>query len=177
MRADISIAGPAFTIPRRIAVSGTRFEAGEPLLSTATLSSGAASANTCALAAADCVVLNGTQSFAGIAMKTPKLAAAGTTLAQTVIAGCPLGDLGRLRAKGETAASIDTAAELLGLIGDVVLIDYNSTGGADGGELYTFKVAASADTSAFTIVEGDIIRGTLDTVVDPRAYRINNDVS
>jgi len=96
-------------------------------------------------------------------------------VAQTAVAMCPIPNSGYLRGKAETAANIDTAAELLAIINDLVLIDYNATGGTDGGELYTIKDAASADTSAFTITKGDTFKGTLDVTVDARAYR--NDVS
>ena len=95
----------------------------------------------------------------------------GTLVAQTALASCPIPDLGRIRGKGETAASVDSDAEILGLIGDVTLIDYNATGASDGGELYTIKELASANTSGLEIVEGNAAKGTLDVLVDPRAYR------
>lgn len=177
MRGDISVVGQAYTIPRRIAASSTKIEAGEPIYADGTtLTNGVVSANTYELMDADGVVL-GTDTFGGVAMKGSKTNTAGTNVAQTIIAACPVPNLGRLRGKAESAAAIDTAAELLGVIGDVVLIDYAATGGADGGELFTIKSVASADTSAFTIVEGDTFKGTLDVVIDPRGYRTANDIS
>lgn len=169
MRADLEVVGFTQTLPRRISASATRFYAGEPLHSTATSSSGAASANDYVVAAADTPVI-GTHRFGGIAIAN-SLPVTGTIVAQTVNAACPIPWLGRIRGKGEVAASIDTAAELLGLIGDYTLIDYNSTGGVGSTPLYTIKVLASADTSGLEIVEGNIFKGTLDVTVDGRSYR------
>lgn len=174
MRADLSVIGPQTTLPRRIGASGTRYEVGEPLHSTSTLSSGVASANVFVLAAADTPVI-GTHRFGGIAISRCLPLVTGTLVAHTAKAACPVADLGRIRGKGETALSVDTDAEILGVIGDVTLIDYNSTGAPDGGELYTIKEVASADTSGLEIVEGNPAKGTLDVLVDPRSYR--HDVS
>jgi len=55
--ADLQVIGFAQQIPRRIAASTTRFYAGEPLHSTATSTSGAASANVYVPAAADTPVI------------------------------------------------------------------------------------------------------------------------
>ncbi len=68
---------------------------------------------------------------------------------------------------------MDTLTELALLVGDVVLIDYNATGASDGGELYTIKDAATADTSAFEIVHGSTSQTTLDVVTHPHAYRFD----
>lgn len=174
MRGDLSVIGLSQTLPRRIAASATRYEVGEPLHSTATSSSGAASANEYVLAAADTPVI-GTHRFGGIAMKPCLPEVTGTVVAHKTLAACPMPGLGRIRGKGETATAVDTDAEILGLIGDYVLIDYSATGGADGGELYTIKNAASADTSGLEIVDGNASKGTLDVTVDGRAYR--HDVS
>jgi hypothetical protein len=87
----------------------------------------------------------------------------------------PIPWLGRIRGKAETAASVDTAAELLGIIGDAVLIDYAATGSPSSGPLYTIKEVASADTSGLEVVGGNIAKGLLEVVVDGRAYR--HDVS
>ena len=174
MRMDLSTVGFAQTLPRRIAASATRFVQGEPLHGLGALTAGVMDTNTFVLAAADTPVI-GTHRFGGIAMKESLPLTTGTLVAQTALASCPIPDLGRIRGKGETAASVDTDAEILGLIGDVTLIDYNATGASDGGELYTIKNVASADTSGLEIVEGNAAKGTLDVLVDPRAYR--NDVA
>lgn len=174
MKRDLQVIGPQVTLPRRVAASATRFEVGEPLYSIATLSSGVASANTYVLAAAD-FVTSGTNYFGGVAMKEALPLETGTLVAQIAMTANPIAYAGRIRAKGETAASIDTAAELLAIIGDITRVDYDATGATDGGESYTIKEAAAQDTDLFQIVEGNISKGTLDILVDHHAYRIDND--
>jgi len=174
MKGDLQVIGPQATLPLRVAASATRYEVGEPLYSAATLSSGVASANTFVLAAAD-FVINGTNWFGGVAIKRCLPLTTGTVVAHTTMAARPVPYCGRLRGKGETAASVDTDAEILAVIGDVTRVDYNSSGGADGGELYTVKETAAQDTDLLTIVEGNAAKGTLDLLVDPLAYRIDND--
>lgn len=176
MRADLSVIGPQATINRYVVTGGTAIQAGEPIHSLgATYSSGAVNTNTYVLAAADTPVI-GTHRFGGVAIKNAVLAAAGTVVTQYLPTAVPIaGDAGRIRGKAEVAASIDTAAELAGIIGDLTLIDYAATGASDGGELYTIKETASADTSGFKIEEGNIAKGTLDVSITDEAYR--NDVS
>lgn len=176
MKGDLQVIGPQASLPRRVAASATRIEVGEPLYSAATLSSGVASSNTYVLAAAD-FVINGTNYFGGVSIKRSLPLGTGTLVAQTMMTANPIAYAGRLRGKGETAASVDTDAEILALIGDVTRVDYNSTGGTDGGELYTVKETAAQDTDLFQIVEGDAATGTLDLLVDHHAYRIDNDYS
>lgn len=176
MRGDLKVVGAQNALPRRIAASATRFEAGELCIGSAiTLSSGAASANTWTLAAADSVVI-ATDTFGGIFIKNALPIDTGTLTAQTAMCSCPVPHLGRIRGRAETTANVDTDAEILAIINDVTLIDYSATGASDGGELYTIQDTASADTSAFQIVEGDYVKQTLDVVVDARAYRIDNDI-
>lgn len=171
---NLSVIGPAISVPRRIAASATRYEYGEPLHTTGTLTSGVASTNTWVLAAADTPVI-GTHKFGGIAISRCIPLSTGTLTAHTATASCPIAGLSRLRGRGETVASVDTDSELLLIIQDVTLIDYNATGAADGGELYTIKEVASADTSGLEIVGGVPALSLLDVVIDPRAYR--HDVS
>ncbi len=174
MIGDLRVIGPNAVIKRNIAAGGTAIEVGEPLQAAITASSGAASANVMALAAADCpVVATGNFRFGGIAIKTAELAAAGTTNAQLIPCACPVPFIGKIRGMAETKANIDTAAELLAITGDYVLFDYNSTGASDGGELYTIKDTASADTSGLEIVSGNTSRGTLDVVCDADIYRFD----
>lgn len=161
--------GLSGSMPFRVAASATRFYAGEPIHSVATSSSGAANVNTCVVAAADTPVI-GTHRFKGVAVKNAEVNSAGTVIAHTGIAAMPIPSITRIRGKAETTASIDTAAELLGVIGDYSLIDYNSTGSASSGPLYEIKDAA-ADTSGLEIVEGNVARTTLDVIVDARALR------
>lgn len=170
MRADLEVKGFANTLPRRIAASATRYEVGEPLHGLGTWTSGVMSTTTFVLAAADTPVI-GTHRFGGVASKNAVPFKTGTLTAHTTLASCPLPNIGRMSGRAETVASIDTASELLGIIGDVTLIDYDATGAGDGGELYTIKEVASANTSGLEIVEGDTALGKLEVVVDVRAYR------
>ena len=170
MRGDLSVIGQQTTRKVRIAASATRYEVGEPIHNVGTQSSGASTSNTFVLAAADTPVI-GTHRLGGVAISRCLPLSTGTIVAHTAIVARPIANGGFIRGKGETAANIDTDAELLGIIGDVTLIDYNATGGTDGGELYTIKDVASADTSGLEIITGNIAKGTLDVIVDPRAYR------
>lgn len=177
MRGDLSVIGFAQTLPRRIAASATRYEVGEPLIqASATLTVGVSSSNVFTLAATDILVI-GTDNFGGIAVSRAKPLGTGTLVAHTAQASCPIPWLGRIRGVGETKTSIDTDAEILLVIQDAVSIDYSATGASDGGELYTIKVAGTADTAAFQIVDGNAAKQTLDVIVDGRAYRTANDIA
>ncbi len=170
MKADLSVIGPAASFGRYLVSGGTSIEAGEPLHSVATLSSGVASANTYVLAAADTPVI-GTHKFGGIALEPSENAGAGTVLEQFLNTANPVPGIGRIRGRAETFASVDTLTELALIIQDAVLIDYSATGGVGSSQLYTIKEAASADTSGLEIVGGNPALGTLDVVVAPTAYR------
>lgn len=170
MVADLSVVGPNAALKRYLVAGGTAIEAGEPVHSTSTLSSGVASANTFVLAAADTPVV-GTHRFGGVAIEKAELASAGTVVEQFLTCACPVPYVGRIRGKAETVANVDTLTELALLIGDVVLIDYSATGASDGGQLYTIKDAAGADTSGLELVGGNPATQTLDVTVDARAYR------
>lgn len=172
-KGDLTVIDFSVARPFRAPASATRAEVGEPLESNnITLSSGVASANTVVLPVADFPIIS-TDIFVGICAKRYEVNAAGTVTAHETLAWVPLPNYSRIRGKAETSASVDTDSELLGILWDVTLFDYNSTGGADGGELYTIKEAASADTSALTIVDGNISAGTLDVTVDVRAFRFD----
>jgi len=168
-KADLKVVGPAAIFPRYFVSGGTAIQAGEPVHSVATYSGGEASANTMVLAAADTPVI-GTHNFGGVANEDSKNVAAGTVAEQWLNVATPAPCVGRVRGKAEVTASVDTLTELALLIMDKVLIDYNSTGATDGGQLYTIKVAASADTSGGTLVYGNVHTQELDIVIDSRAY-------
>lgn len=170
MISDLRVNGPQAAIKRYLVSGGTAIEAGEPVHSVATYTSGAASANTYVLAAADTPVI-GTHKFGGVALEKAELAAAGTVLEQFLTCACPVPYVGTIEGKAETVASVDTLTELALLIQDAVLIDYNATGASDGGQLYTIKESASADTSGLEIVGGNTALSTLRVVIDARAYR------
>jgi hypothetical protein len=170
MRGDLQAIGYSTKLPRRIAASATRYEVGEPLHCVGTYTSGAINVNTFVLAAADTPVV-GTHQFGGIALSNCLPFSTGTVVSHTAWAACPIPGVGMIRGKAETAANIDTDAELLAILGDAVLIDYAATGATDGGELYTIKDTASADTSGLTIINGNISKGLLDVTVVAAAYR------
>jgi len=175
--ADLQVIGFAQNLPRRIAASSTRFEVGEPLyLDGATYTTGASDQNVAQLMDADGIVI-GTDTFCGIAIKGALPFESGTLVAQTTMTANPISFLGRIEGRALVVGNIDTAAELLAIINDAVLIDYDATGAADGGELYTIHDDAAADTSAFTIVEGNIATGRLQVTMDGRAYRLANTIA
>jgi hypothetical protein len=170
MRGDLSVRGLQYSHPVRIAAAATRYEAGEPLHNLGSLTNGVNSVNTYVLAAADTPVI-GTHVLGGIAMDGATPFSTGTLVAHSVNVSRPLAWIGQLWGKGEVTTTFDTLSELTGLLLDTTLIDFNSTGAADGGELYTIKDAVSADTSGLQIVDGDFGKGLLAVVVDGRAYR------
>lgn len=170
MLADLRVIGPAASFGRYVVAGGTAIEAGEPVHSLGTATSGEVDVNTYVLAAADTPVI-GTHAFGGVALKGSENAAAGTTLTQYLNCAIPVASVGRIRGKALTSTEVDTAAELAGLIGDHTLIDYASTGGADGGEGYTIISNPTANTSGLTIVGGNPALAELEVVVDDRAYR------
>lgn len=175
MRGDLKTVGPAAIFPRYLIAGGTAISAGEPLHCTGwTYTSGATDVNTSVLAASDTPDV-GTELFRGIANENSINVPAGTVAEQFLNTSNPVPQVGRIRGKAETAASIDTLTELALLIGDVVLIDYNGTGASDGGELYTIKVTTGADTYGLELVYGDPATQELDVVVDFRVYR--NDIT
>ncbi len=171
MRGDLSVIGPNAIFPRYLVSGGTAISAGEPLHCVGwTYTSGVTDVNTSVLAAADTPVI-GTHLFRGIANENAELATVTTVKEQFLNTSNPVPQIGRIRGVAETAASVDTLTELALLIGDTVLIDYNSTGASDGGELYRIKEAASADSSGLELVGGNTAIQTLDVTVDFRAYR------
>ena len=171
MRGDLQVIGFAQTLKRRIAASATRFVSGEPLHSLAALTTGTADVNTYVLAAADTPVI-GTHKFGGVAMQDAQPLPTGTVVVHYTNASCPIPWLGKIRGKAEIPGDIDTQTEITAILQDVTLIDYSATGASDGGELYTIKEADSgADTSGLEIVDGNPATGTLDVVIDGRAYR------
>ena len=175
MRGDLTVKGPQAAFKRYLVAGGTAIEAGEPIHSLGvTYSGGTVDTNTFVLAAADTPVI-GTHRFGGVSMERALLASAGTVLAQLLNSANPVPAVGRVYGKAETTSAVDTLSEVGGVYGDYVLIDYNATGGSDGGELYTIKVAASADTSGLELVDFDIARQLVGATPHQNAYR--NDVS
>ena len=178
MRGDLTVLGLQFSRRRKVAASATRFEVGEPFYSKETYTTGAASDNVFVLAAEDFPIL-GTHTFGGVAIKGANPHKTGTLVAQTAICACPLPHAGLIRGKGESAAAIDTDAEILGFINDTTTFDYSAAGAPDGGQLYTVKTASDtpADTGGLAIIDGNRATGTLDVEVYATVYRLAQDVS
>lgn len=175
MKHDLEVIGISCGVRNfRAAASSTRFYAGEPIHTAQTYSGGVIATNVWIVAAND-TPLVATYMLAGIASRDAQVNSAGTVITQKAEVIVPLPWATRIRGKAETPASIDTDAELLLVLYDVTLIDYNSTGSALSGPLYTIKQTASTDAGGLTIIDGDVVKGTLDTIVDPRALR--NDIS
>jgi hypothetical protein len=172
MLGDLSVIGPQATQKVHVAASATRYYAGEPMIQdSVTWTSGAASANVHTVAAIDCVVV-GTDVFGGIAMGRALPLDSGTLVAHTVNVAKPIPLMGRIRGNAESAAAIDTDAELLAIMQDMVLVDYDATGSPSSGPLYTIA-AAAADTSAFQVIDGNTTKGTIDVTVVGNAYRFD----
>lgn len=158
---DLRVVGPSFNKEYRVASGATAINAGEPVNSLASLSSGAASVNT-VVVLTDGKPVIGTDNFKGIA------ASAGThtaSVAGRVAVTSVYPYVSEVWGKAKSAAAIDTDAELLGILQDVVLFDLTTA-------VYTIDQAAAANTSGLTIVDGNIQKGELGVVVDARAMRL-----
>ena len=171
-KADLKVVGPAAIFSRYLVAGGTAIQVGEPVHSVATYTSGVASANTMVLAAADTPVI-GTHNFGGVANENSTNVAAGTVAEQFLNVAVPVPNIGRIRGLAETLANINTLTELALIIMDKSLIDYNSTGASDSGELYTIKDTAAADVNGLIIVGGNTALQTIDAVVDARAFMLD----
>jgi hypothetical protein len=176
-KADLKVVGPAATWGRYLVAGGTAIEVGEPIVSAGKHDThdGVSDANTYVLLVADgpiiAAVTTSTDRFGGIAAAASENVAAGTVKEQFLNCAIPVPQVGRIRGKAETAASVDTLTELALLIGDYTLFDYNGTGASDGGELYTIKQTASSNTSALEIVGGNPATSELEVVVSDQVYR------
>lgn len=169
-RNDLSVHGVQGTLRVRQAAAATRVEAGEPMHSINSYTTGTSDLNVYILAVTDTPVI-GTDKLGGVANKGSNPFSTGTIVVSEISLARPIPQVGVLRGNAETAGNIDTDAELLAILQDVVLIDVDTSGAPDGGELFTIKDTATADTSGLEIVDGNIAKGTLDTIVDNRAYR------
>jgi len=165
-------------MPRYIVAGGTAILHGEPVHNLGNHdagNTGILSINTYVLQAADgptiAATTTTTHAWGGVALENSLNVAAGTVQEQFLNCANPVPHVGRVRGQAETAASVDTLTELALLLGDKVLFDYNSTGAADGGELYTIQEAAALNTAGLTLVYGIPATQELDVTVAPEAYR------
>lgn len=163
-RGDLSVIGvSAGAHPFRVAASATRGYAGEPINCLAANTSGVADVNT-VVVLTDAKPVIGTDNFVGVAAENMKVDSAGTVVAHRLSVTVPLPNSTRIRGKAKTAASVDTDAELLGLLFDIVLFDLTSG-------VYTIDETAAANTSGLMVVDGIVSKGILDVVVDARILR------
>ena len=168
MKHDLRSVGPTAGVTRhRVAASATRGFVGEPVqFSNPTRGSGSSSVNEVSVCADNDPVI-GTDEFKGLLtedMKDANGLRTGTVVAGYVDVEMPIPNATKIRGKAETAADIDTQAELTGVLGDYTEFALVSS-------QYFIKSTAAAETGALMIVDGNISRGTLDVIVDPRAMR------
>ena len=147
----------------RVAASATVVSVGEPLMTTPTYSSGASDANT-VIALTDAKPTIGTDDFIGLCTKDFEVDSAGTVIAHKTFATAIIPHVTLIRGKAKVKANIDTDAELLLILRDLVLFDLTGT-------TYTIDETAAANTAGLQIVQGNITKGTLDVSVDARALR------
>ena len=147
----------------RAGASATRVRVQEPVNFAGTYTTGVASVNT-VVALTDAKPVIATDNFVGISAQDWAVDSAGTVTAQKVQVTIPIAHSTRIRGLALTKASVDTDAELLGILWDFVLFDLTS------GQ-YSIDQTAAADTSGLIIRNGNTAKGTLDVVVDARAMR------
>lgn len=157
----VGVSGGARTM--RVAASATRFYVGEPIMSTYSLTAGVASVNTVVVLTDNKPVI-GTDNFLGVAAKDAEVNTAGTVTAHKTQVVVPIPYVTRIRGKAKTATNVDTDSELLGVLFDTVVFDLTTS-------TYTIDDAAQANTGGLQVVDGNIVKQTLDVVVDARAMR------
>ena len=151
---------------QRVAASATRVYVGEPVMTTPTYTTGATNANTVVALTTNKPTV-GTDEFRGICAKDFLDAngkTTGTVVAQYTSVTQYIPHVTRARGKGTTYASIDTQAELTGILGDTARFVLTGTA-------YTIESGGGANAGGLQIVDGSITRGTLDATVDARAFR------
>lgn len=164
MKGDLRVLGVSGGVHKfRVAASATRFYAGEPINSLSALTAGATSVNT-VVVLTDGKPRIGTDNFVGIASRDAKVNASATVVAQVAEVITMIPSITRIRGKAKVAANVDTDAELLLILGDVV--DFDLTAG-----VYTIDETAASNASGLRIEDGDTAKQTLDVSVDGRAMR------
>ena len=160
---DITLKGASHAEEFRVAASATRAYVGEPVNFAGTYTSGVASVNV-VVVLTDAKPVIGTDNFVGIFAGNMAVNSSGTVTAQKIMVDVPIPMFTYIRGKAKTVANIDTDAELLGVMWDLVLFDLTSS-------TYTIDETAAADTSGLIVRNGNIVKGLLDVVVDARAMR------
>ena len=159
-KGNFKVVGMAARQPFRIAASATRGYVGEPMINTATHTSGVASSNVIVVAVDDDVTVV-TEQFVGVLAKDMEVDSAGTVTAHRTVVDVPFPQITRIEAAVKTASTADTESEAIGLLHDIYMIDLTSS-------VYTWD-AAGADTAGFTAQWYNVARAALQCVVDPRA--------
>lgn len=146
----------------RVAASATRFYAGEPLMRVPTYSSGATNTNT-AVVLTDTKPRVATDEFLGVATKDAEVSGV-TVTAHTTFFAAIIPNITRIRGRAKTAANVDTDAELLLILND--LVDFDLTAST-----YTIDDTAASNASGLQVIDGNTAKSTLDVIVDARALR------
>jgi hypothetical protein len=109
----------------------------------------------------------GTDEFVGVVRKqsTETSTADGTVEVYTMTPAT------RLRGQMTTTTNADTAAELLGIIGDFIAIDVTGAGTNGPTGVFTFDENEGTDPNVhgFKVIDGDIVKGSLDCSVHMNA--------
>lgn len=167
MRTDISTVGiDGGNQPRRVAAAATRFYAGEPLMRTPTYTTGAISVHT-VTPVTDAKPRIATDNFEGIASVDAQITSPTNTavIAHKTYVTVPIPGVTRIRGRAKTATGlVDNDTDLIAILGNVIDFDLTNA-------VYTFDCTAASNASAFSIVDGNTIKGTVDVTVDPRAMR------
>ena len=162
-RFDITVVGISFAVEHRLAASATRGYVGEPMMTSPTYTTGTSDVNTITVCT-DNTPLIGTSEFKGVLAEDMKVNSAGTVIAQRINVRHAIPYATRLRGRVETAANIDTDAELIGVLQDFTRFHLASSA-------YRFQAGGESDAGAFQIVQGNTTKGTVDVFVDARAMR------
>ena len=160
---DLTLVGLSHNDELRVAASATRGRVGEPINFAGTYSGGVATVNT-VVVLTDAKPVIGTDNFVGLSAQDFAVDSAGTVTAQKIQVSVPIPHFTRIRGTAKTTTNIDTDAELLGVLWDLVLFDLTSSN-------YTIDETAAADTSGLIVRNGNIAKGLVDVVVDARAMR------
>lgn len=116
-----------------------------------------------------------TDEFVGIVRKTSTET---STVDGKVEVYCTVPGLTVIRGKATTAANIDTAAELLGVIGDWIAIDLTGSGTNGSGAVFSFDEDEGDDPNVhgFKVIRGNTVKGTLDCIAHSMATQAGTNI-
>lgn len=164
-RNDMRVIGQCSRQPFRVdaGAATTRGYVGDPMINTATYTSGVASANTIVIAADDDVTVV-TEQFVGILAKDMEVSSAGLVLAGKVLVDVPFPMISRIEALLTDTTTGDTESEAIGLLNDIYMINMS---GSAGSGTYSWSPAV-ADTAAFQAAWYNAPKALLQCTVDVR---------